>query len=62
MSTTKICVVLAILSAVAGMVLTVKDVPARPLLAVGPQYDTTHVYVTLKVLSRLLAGPNRKEV
>jgi hypothetical protein len=54
MSTTKICVVLAILSAVAGMVLTVKDVPARPLLAVGPQYDTTHVYVTPEDFDRFI--------
>jgi len=47
MRTTKICVALAILAAAVGMVLAVnKDAPAAtPSLAVGPQYDTTHVYV-----------------
>ena len=35
-----------ILTAAAGIVVTITDAPAAsPSLAVGPQYDTTHVYV-----------------
>ena len=53
MSTTKICVVPAILAVAAGIVLAVKDAPAAtPSLAVGPQYDSTHVYVTPEDLDR----------
>jgi hypothetical protein len=60
MSTTKICVVPAILAVAAGIVLTVKDAPAAtPSLAVGPQYDSTHVYVTPEDPLRHLVHCNR---
>ena len=46
MRPTKIRLALAILAVLAGIVLTVTDVPAAsPSIAVGPQYNTTHVYV-----------------
>jgi hypothetical protein len=44
MSRTKMCVAQTILAAVVCIVLTVKDAAAGTL-GVGPQYDTTHVYV-----------------
>jgi hypothetical protein len=45
MRTTRICVVQAMLAAAVGMLLAVnKEAPAATL-GVGPQYDTTHVYV-----------------
>jgi predicted enzyme related to lactoylglutathione lyase len=53
MGRAKICVVPAILAVAPGIVLTVKDAPAAtPSLAVGPQYDSTHVYVTPEDLDR----------
>ena len=47
MRTTKICVALAILAAAAAPALAAdENVSAKtPSLAVGPQYDTVHVYV-----------------
>ncbi|MGC2077930.1 MAG: glyoxalase [Xanthobacteraceae bacterium] len=47
MRKTKICFALAILAAAVGIVLAVNNgaLAATPSLAVGPQYDTTHVYV-----------------
>jgi hypothetical protein len=70
MPQTKICIALATLVIAAGIALTVADAPAAsPSLAVGPQYDTTHVLLrqksltaSLKVLSRPSAGPNRKRL
>lgn len=55
MSTIKICVALAIL-AVAALVLAAGEnaVAEGPSLAVGPQYDTTHVYVALEDFDRLV--------
>jgi hypothetical protein len=53
MRETKIRFALSILVVVAGIVLTVKDVlAASASLAVGPQYDTTHVYVAPEDLDR----------
>jgi hypothetical protein len=45
MRATRICVALAILAVVAGMVLAVNENASAATLGVGPQYDTTHVYV-----------------
>jgi hypothetical protein len=46
MRPSKIRLPLAILAVAATIAFTVKNVPAAgPLIAVGPQYDTTHVYV-----------------
>ena len=43
----------AILAAAAGIVFTITDAPAAsPSLAVGPQYDTTHVYVAPEEFDR----------
>lgn len=55
MSTIKICVALAIL-AVAALVLAAGEnaVAEGPSLAVGPQYDTTHVYVALEDFDRFV--------
>ena len=45
--------VYAILAVAAGIVLTITDAPAASLsLAVGPQYDTTHVYVAPEEFDR----------
>ena len=53
MRPTKIRFALAILAVLAGIVLTVTDVPAAsPSIAVGPQYNTTHVYVALEDFDR----------
>jgi hypothetical protein len=48
MRTTKIFVVFAILAAAATPVLAADENASAkgPSLAVGPQYDSTHVYVT----------------
>jgi hypothetical protein len=49
----KICLALAILATASGVVLTVTDAPAaNPSLAVGPQYDTSHVYVAPEEFDR----------
>jgi hypothetical protein len=56
MRTTKICLALKIFIALAGTSLAV-DNNARaegPLLAVGPQYNTTHVYVAPEDFDRLV--------
>jgi len=53
MCPTKICVALAILAVTAGIMLTVTNAhAASPSLAVGPQYDTTHVYVAPEEFDR----------
>jgi hypothetical protein len=53
MRPTKNRAVLAVLVVAAGIVLTVTDAPAAsPSLAVGPQYDTTHVYVAPEEFDR----------
>jgi hypothetical protein len=55
MRETKIRLGLSILVVAAGIVLTVREVPAAgPALAVGPQYDTTHVYVAPGDLDRFV--------
>jgi hypothetical protein len=55
MRPTKICVAAAIFAVAVGIVLTVTDVPAAsPSLAVGPQYDTTHVYVAPEDFDRFI--------
>jgi hypothetical protein len=55
MSMTKIRVALAGLAAAVGVVLTIKDAPAAtPSLGVGPQYDTTHVYVAPEEFDRFI--------
>jgi hypothetical protein len=63
--------VYAIVAVAFGIVFTIADAPAAGLsLAVGPQYDTTHVYVapeefdraSVTLLSRRLAGPNPKRL
>jgi hypothetical protein len=58
MRTTKIFVALAIFAAVAALVLaTDENVSAEtPSLAVGPQYDTAHVYVALDDFDRFVAS------
>jgi hypothetical protein len=49
----KIRLALAILATASGVVLTVTDAPAaNPSLAVGPQYDTSHVYVAPEEFDR----------
>jgi hypothetical protein len=54
MPPSKIRVALAILAVAASIGFTVKNVPAAgPSIAVGPQYDTTHVYVAPDDLDRL---------
>jgi hypothetical protein len=46
--------VYAILAVAAGIVFTITDAPAAGLsLAVGPQYDTTHVYVAPEDFDRV---------
>jgi predicted enzyme related to lactoylglutathione lyase len=53
MRPTEICAALVIAAVTAGIVLTVTDAPAAsPSLAVGPQYETTHVYVAPEELDR----------
>jgi hypothetical protein len=53
MRPTKICVALAIFAVAAGIVLTSNDARAgSPSIAVGPQYDTTHVYVAPEEFDR----------
>jgi hypothetical protein len=53
MRPTEICAALAIATVAAGIVLTVTDAPAASAsLAVGPQYETTHVYVAPEELDR----------
>jgi hypothetical protein len=55
MRTTKIYVALAILAAMAGMVFAIKNARAATRsLAVGPQYDTTHVYVAPEDFDRFV--------
>jgi hypothetical protein len=69
--------VYAIVAVAVGIVLTITDAPAAGLsLAVGPQYDTTHVYIapdmfilrqksstaSVTLLSRPSAGPNPKRL
>jgi predicted enzyme related to lactoylglutathione lyase len=52
---TKISIALATFTIAAGIALTVADAPAAsPSLAVGPQYDTTHVYVAPEELDRFI--------
>jgi hypothetical protein len=52
---TKISIALATFTIAAGIALTVADAPAAsPSLAVGPQYDTTHVYVAPEELDRFV--------
>ena len=49
--------VYAFLAAAAGIVFTITDAPAASLsLAVGPQYDTTHVYVAPEEFDRFSAA------
>jgi hypothetical protein len=51
----KIRLALAVLVVVAGIVLTARGVPAAsPSLAVGPQYSTTHVYVSPEDFDRFI--------
>jgi len=53
MRPTEICAALVIAAVTAGIVLTVTAAPAAsPSLAVGPQYETTHVYVAREELDR----------
>jgi predicted enzyme related to lactoylglutathione lyase len=53
MRPTKVCVALVILAMATGIALTATDFPAAgPSLAVGPQYETTHVYVALEEFDR----------
>ena len=53
MRLTNICVALAILAVAAGIMLTVTNAhAASPSLAVGPQYDPTHVYVAPEEFDR----------
>ena len=53
MRPTEICAALVIAAVTAGIVLTVTAAPAAsPSLAVGPQYETTHVYVAPEELDR----------
>jgi hypothetical protein len=53
MRPTEICAALVIAAVTAGIVLTVTGAPAAsPSLAVGPQYETTHVYVAPEELDR----------
>jgi hypothetical protein len=55
MPTTNIFVGLSILAAAAGSVLTISDASAaNPSLAVGPQYDTAHVYVAPEDFDRFI--------
>ena len=55
MPQTKISIALATFAIAAGMALTVTDAPAASLsLAVGPQYDTTHVYVAPEEFDRFV--------
>jgi hypothetical protein len=55
MRPTKIRLALAVLAVAAGIVLTVTDVPAASLsIAVGPQYDTTQVYVAPEDFDRFI--------
>jgi hypothetical protein len=52
---TKISIALATFAIAAGMALAVTDAPAASLsLAVGPQYDTTHVYVAPEEFDRFV--------
>ena len=45
--------VYAIVAVAVGIVLTITDAPAAGLsLAVGPQYDTTHVYIAPEEFDR----------
>jgi hypothetical protein len=70
MRPSKICLPLAILAVAASIGFTVTDVPAASRsIAVGPQYDTTHVYgapegstASLTLLSLPSAGRNHKRV
>ena len=49
----EICLTLAILAVAAGIMLTVTNAhAASPSLALGPQYDTTHVYVAPEEFDR----------
>jgi hypothetical protein len=53
MRPTEICTALAIAAVTADIVLTVTDAPAAsPSLAVGPQYETTHVYIAPEEFDR----------
>ena len=55
MRPTIIRLALAVLAVAAGIVLTVTDVPAASLsIAVGPQYNTTHVYVAPEDFDRFI--------
>jgi hypothetical protein len=55
MPTTNVFIGLAILAAAAGSVLTINDASAaNPSLAVGPQYDTAHVYVAPEDFDRFI--------
>jgi hypothetical protein len=55
MRTAKIFVALVVLAATAGMVLAIKDARAATRsLAVGPQYNTTHVYVAPEDFDRFV--------
>jgi hypothetical protein len=56
MRTIKICFALAILVAAVGTSLAVDETALAegPSLAVGPQYDTAHVYVALEDFDRFV--------
>jgi len=54
MRRTRIGVALAILAAAAGMLLAVEEDAPAATLGVGPQYDTTHVYVAPEEFDRFV--------
>jgi hypothetical protein len=57
MRPTRICAAVAILAIAVGVELLSKEAPAATRsLAVGPQYDTTHVYVAPDELDRFVAS------